>query len=134
LLQLHEILIPFIYLIYLFYIFKKIISNLFKKYFSESIDEKQKDWPLYCTLSLIEMFHKNIERKNTNFMNPKNATACKLRNVTSIRQETFVLRHLENLWIKRFVDDAHEGGKRSFDYFQPLRGPLLVHLTSALRG
>lgn len=64
--------------------------------------------------------------------------ACKLRNVhgniTSIRHETLLLRHLENLRIKRFVDDADEEGKRSFDYFQLLREPLLVHLTSALRG
>jgi len=73
------------------------------------------------------------KRKNTNFTS---ATACKLRNVrsnvTSICHKTLLLRHLENLRIKR--SDVDEERKRSFDYFQPLREPLLVHLTSASQG
>jgi len=72
-----------------------------------------------------------------NFTSCGSVVACKLRNVhgnvTSIRHETLLLRHLENLRIERFVD-ADEGEKRSFDYFQPLRELLLVHLTSASRG
>jgi len=76
------------------------------------------------------------KRKNTNFTSRGSATVCKLRNVrsnvTSICHKTLLLRHLENLRIKR--SDVDEEGKRSFDYFQPLREPLLVHLTSASQG
>lgn len=78
----------------------------------------------------MKAFRENVERENTNFTSRESGVACKSRNVhgdvtCSIRPETLPPRHLENLRIKRFVRRERAEG-RSFDYSQPLRGPLLA--------